>query len=154
MQFCGISALSIAAQQFASFLHHIAAALRTEGGGGFLPGHKIAFRVILAAEVFSALFRLFDDHLPAAFGAGHAYFLKIGLGILTVRKAGTGQKFAVRTILDHHVAAALITDLIRNLICYGDCLQLCLRLLNRLVQIRIKVADYGLPLNGSVSYPV
>ncbi len=49
------------------------------------------------------------------------------------------------TVLDHHIAAAFLADHIRHFIFYGHALLFLLRHLDRLVQIRIEVADDLLP---------
>ncbi len=49
------------------------------------------------------------------------------------------------TVLDHHIAAAFLADHIRHFIFYGHAFLFLLRHLDRLVQIRIEVADDLLP---------
>ena len=58
----------------------------------------------------------------------------------------------MRTILNHHLAPAQVADHIRYLIrnLYG--FQLLLSRFNRLVQVRIEVADNGLPGHSTVCH--
>ena len=56
----------------------------------------------------------------------------------------------MRAILNYHVAPALVTDHIRHLVSNLDALKRLLRFFNRLVKIRIKVFDNGLPADRAV----
>ena len=58
----------------------------------------------------------------------------------------------MRTILDDHVSSAHVTHFLGHLILYLDGLKFCLRLLHRLVEIRIEIADNHFPVHGSLSY--
>ena len=58
------------------------------------------------------------------------------------------------TVLDHHVAAALLADLVGHLVLDRDLLELSARPLDGLVQVRVEVLDDGLPLHGAICHTV
>ena len=57
----------------------------------------------------------------------------------------------MRAVLDDHMAAAVLTDLIRLFVFDPDVLQFLLSSLDCLVQIRIEVFDDDLPVDLAVS---
>ena len=82
-----ITAFYIGTYQLAAFFHEDSAAFFASGVGGLLPGHEYTIRIVNAAIIFSALFRLTDYNIASAIRTGNSDFLKIRLGILTVRES-------------------------------------------------------------------
>ncbi len=58
------------------------------------------------------------------------------------------------SVFDDHIAAALVTDHIRNLIFYLDCFLFLLRFFDGFLKIRIEVLDNRLPSYLSLCHPI
>ena len=86
-------------------------AVPEDSGSRSLPVFRLPWHVVQPA-----LLCLLADHFLSALGTGHTDLLKIRLCILAVRETGACKEFSVRAVLDHHLTAAEVTDLIRNLI--------------------------------------
>ena len=72
--------------------------------------------------------------VTTAFRALHADLFQVRLRVFALRESRAGKEFAVRAILNHHVASALVADHIRHLVSDLDALQRPLRLFHRLCQ--------------------
>ena len=149
-----ITTLLIHTYQFTALFQHKSAALRTFLCRWLLPGHKIAFWKIHAAKIPPALSAHFHYKIPTAVRTFYADLLKKRLCVAAVRKSRTSKELSMRSVFNHHVSAAFLTDHVCDLILYGYFLQFLLCNINRLFQIRIEIFNDSLPFNGSVLYTV
>ncbi len=109
---CDKSTGFIGAYQLIPLIQHQGATALTFHIGRPLPHHKIAFRIINTAIIFSALFGLLQDNILAAFRSGYTDLLVVGLGIAALRESRTCQESSMGTIFDHHIPSAEFTDLV------------------------------------------
>ena len=136
----------ICTQKLASFFHHHAAALRTLLCGRFLPGHEITIRIILTSVVLTSFFCFLKHNLFSTFRTCHPDLLKIWFGIFAFRKSRTCKESSMRTIFDHHMSATVFADHICHFILNINLFKFFLCSIYILLQIRIEVAYYCLPL--------
>ena len=98
------------AHQLIAFFNHITAAFRTRLIGRLLPGHEFTFRIILTSVILSSFFCFAQNYFLTADRTFYADLFQIRLRIAAFRKSRTCQKSSVRTVLDHHVASALLAE--------------------------------------------
>ena len=108
--------------------NHITAAFRTRLIGRLLPGHEFTFRDY--PHIRNTFFPFFfcAELLPYRRPDIYADLFQIRLSYCGIPEILTCQKSSVRTVLDHHVASALLADDIRHLVLYFIFLQLLFRL--------------------------
>src|SRR5699024_7376626 len=79
---------------------------------GHVPGHKAALRAALTGIISKAPLGLALEHAGAALGAAPRHMLHDGLGVLALREARACQEAAKAAVLDDHLPAAQLADLL------------------------------------------
>ena len=92
------AAFLICTYKLLTLFHHISPALFTANIGRLLPAHKITFRIIDAAVVFSTFFCLFKNNIFAALWTTYTNLFVIWLCVSTVREAWTSKELSVWSI--------------------------------------------------------
>ena len=142
----GVTACLRDTQKLISFLYHVTATFRTFLIRRLRPGHEITIWISNTAIVKSALFRLAQNNILAAFRACNTDLLVVCLCVPTLRESRSRKELSMRTIFDYHHTSTLIARHIRYLICNLDRFQRFLCFLHRLCKIRIEIPDNNLPL--------
>ena len=88
-------------------------------------------------------------HLFSALRAGDPDLFIIGFCIPAFRKSRAGKESSMRSVFDHHIAAAHITDHICHFILDIYFFEFLFRRVNILLQIRVEITDNCLRLYRS-----
>src|SRR5699024_7935231 len=121
-----------------------------------VPGHKAALRAALTGIISKAPLGLALEHAGAALGAAPRHMLHDGLGVLALREARACQEAAKAAVLDDHLPAAQLADLLGLLLGHLEAgvLEGFLRLLHVLVEAGIEIGKHLLPGKLALLYLV